>query len=268
MKIAFIGGGVMAEAMLSAALAKQVITQHDVAIGEPVEARRRDLNQRYGVATSQSNTQACSGAEVVVLSVKPQWLAPVLQELRGTLKPAQVVLSIVAGAPIQRLTQGLNHQAVVRVMPNTPAQVGAGMSVWTATPQVSEQQKDAARRLVRSFGEEVYVSNEQYVDMATALSASGPAFVFVFLEALIDAGVHIGLPRELAQMLAYQTVAGSVEMARKTGKHPAELRNMVTSSGGTTAEGLLALNEGKLPATVVRAVIAAFEKAKKLAEPS
>ena len=268
MRISFVGGGVMAEAMLSAALAKEVVTPREVAVGEPVEERRRQLSQRYGVATSQSNIQACAGAELVVLAVKPQHLGAVLQELRGTLGATQGVVSIVAGASVQGLTQGLNHQAVVRVMPNTPAQVGAGMSVWTATPQVSEQQRAAARRFIQSFGHELYVTDEQYLDMATALSASGPAFVFTFLEALVDGGVHIGLPRDMAQTLAEQTVAGSIELARNTAKHPAELRNMVSSPGGTTVEGLLALEEGGLRAAVVKAVIAAFEKSKKLAGAS
>ena len=268
MKIAFVGGGVMAEALLSAALAKGVTTQREVAIGEPVEGRRRQLSQQYGVAASASNIQACAAAEMIVLSVKPQHLGPVLQELRGSVRSAQVVLSIVAGAPVQKLTQGLNHQAVVRVMPNTPAQVGAGMSVWTTTPQVTQQQREAAQAFIRSFGEEIYVADEKYLDMATALSASGPAFVFKFLESLVDAGVHIGLPRDMAQTLAYQTVAGSVELARKTGKHPAELKNLVSSPGGTTVEGLLELERGRLAATVTNAVIAAFEKSKKLADAS
>lgn len=268
MKIAFVGGGVMAEALINAALAKSVTTAREVAIGEPVEERRRQLSQQYGVATSPSNVQACATADLVVLSVKPQHLGPVMQELRGSVKAGQVVLSIVAGAQLQRISQGLNHQSVVRVMPNTPAQVGAGMSVWTTTPQVTQQQRDAVRPFIRSFGEETYVTDEKYLDMATALSASGPAFVFKFLEALVDAGVHIGLPRDMAQTLAYQTVVGSVELARKTGKHPAELKNLVSSPGGTTVEGLQALEQGRLAATVVSAVIAAFEKSKKLADAS
>jgi pyrroline-5-carboxylate reductase len=162
----------------------------------------------------------------------------------------------------------MNHQAVIRVMPNTPAQVGMGMSVWTATQQVTEPQRTAARGFLQSFGEEQYVAEEKYLDMATALNGSGPAYVFSFLEALVDAGVHMGLQRDMAEKLAYQTVAGSVELARKTAKHPAELRAMVSSPGGTTVEGNLALEAGAFQATVVGAVLAAYEKSKKLADAS
>jgi pyrroline-5-carboxylate reductase len=264
MRIAFIGGGTMAEAMITGILERGVARPTDIAVGEPLEARRSALLQRFGVPTTASNQQAAAGSEIVVLAVKPQDLKAAMQDLRGTLRGGQVVVSIVAGARLEGLVQGLGHRSVVRVMPNTPAQVGMGMSVWTATPEVPGERREQVRTLLRSFGEEVYVAEEKYVDMATALSASGPAFVFLVLEALLDAGVYIGLPRDMARQLAVQTVLGSAYMAKQTGKHPAELKGMVASPGGTTVEGLLALEAGAVRAHFIRAVSDAYEKAKAL----
>ncbi|MFN3974776.1 MAG: pyrroline-5-carboxylate reductase [Dehalococcoidia bacterium] len=264
MRIAFIGGGTMAEAMITGILERGLARPTDVAVGEPVEARRAALLQKFGVPAVPSNQQAAAGSDLVVLSIKPQDLTAVLQDLRGTLRSGQVVVSIVAGARLDTIVQGLGHRQVVRVMPNTPAQVGMGMSVWTAATEVPAERREQVRSLLRSFGEEVYVTEEKYLDMATALSASGPAFVFLMLEALMDAGVHIGLPRDMARQLAVQTVLGSVQMVKQTGKHPAELKGMVASPAGTTVEGLLALEEGAVRAHLIRAVRVAHERAKSL----
>ena len=146
-------------------------------------------------------------------------------------------------------------------MPNTPSQVGQGMSVWTALPEVSSEDIDLAQGILKTLGKEIYVSEEKHLDMATALSASGPAYVFIFLEALIDAGVYLGLQRDMAETLATQTIHGSIALVRESGKHPADLRNMVTSPGGTTAEALLALEEGGFKGILLDAVIAAYQKA-------
>jgi pyrroline-5-carboxylate reductase len=180
-----------------------------------------------------------------------------MKGLKGELKEEQLVLSIVAGAKIDTIRRGLGHDKVVRVMPNTPAQVGEGMSVWTSTAAVSQKQKDTVQTILRAMGKEIYFSDEKY-------SGSGPAYIFLIMEALIDAAVHIGLPRELAGELVAQTVMGSAHMTRESGKHPAELKNRVTSPGGTTAEGLLCLEEGGVRAIMAQAVIAAYEKAKLL----
>jgi pyrroline-5-carboxylate reductase len=258
-RLAFIGGGTMAEAIIAAVLQKGVARPADIVVGEPVEARRAYLAEKYRVKAVARNPQAAFG-DLIVLAVKPQDLGPVLAELRGKVKPGQIVLSIVAGARLATLIAGLGHPGVIRVMPNTPAQVMAGMSVWTAPPEVPADRREAARKLLQALGEELYVADEKYVDMATALSASGPAYVWLFLEALIDAGVHIGIPRPMASTLALQTLLGSAQMSRQTGKHPAELRNMVTSPGGTTTEALLALEEGGFRARVIQAVEAAYKK--------
>jgi pyrroline-5-carboxylate reductase len=149
-------------------------------------------------------------------------------------------------------------------MPNMPAQIGEGMTVWTTASEVSERQKDMAQSILAALGEELYVSAEKYIDMATAVSGSGPAYVFLVIEALTDAGVHIGLPRDMAEKMVIQTVLGSARSVKATGKHPAELKNKVTSPGGTTAEGLLQLESGGLRSLLLRAVIAAYEKSKSL----
>lgn len=266
--IAFIGGGVMGEAMLRSLLSKGLTTADQATVAETSSTRREYLTQHYRVACTEHGRDAVTRAETVILAIKPQNLTEVLGDLRRALKPEQLVLSIVAGASLHTLTQGLEHPAVVRVMPNTPAQIGAGISVWTTTPQVSEAQKAVVRSILSALGKEIFVAEEHYLDMATALSGSGPAYVFLFIEALTDAGVHIGLPRDIAERLVQQTVAGSAQFAIESGKHPAELRNMVTSPGGTTAEGLLWLEEGALRATITQAVTAAYEKSQALGKPA
>ncbi|MBI2166401.1 MAG: pyrroline-5-carboxylate reductase [Chloroflexi bacterium] len=264
--IAFVGGGVMAEAIIRGILAKGVAQKEDVTVGEPAEARRRHLTERYGVATMEENLRACQGAGLVLLAVKPQSLREIFQELQGRLKPSQSVLSIVAGARVKSLAQGLAHPNVIRAMPNTPAQIGAGVSVWTAASEVPKEAVQRARSILRALGEEVYVSDEKLIDMATALSASGPAYVFYFIESLIDAGVYLGMPRDMARTLAVETVLGSAHLVKASGSHPGQLRDKVTSPGGTTIEGLLQLEEGGFKAAVMKAVIAAYKKSLALGE--
>ena len=266
LKLAFIGGGTMAEAILSGVLDNGLAAPGGICVGEPVSGRRDYLSELYGVQTTSDNVHAAEAADLVVLAVKPQQLGDVFGELRGRFSASQTALSIVAGATMKSVSKGLDHRAVIRVMPNTPAQVGQGMSVWTASAEVSTGHEEAARTILKSLGEEIYVSEEKYLDMATALSASGPAYVFLFLESLIDAGVYLGLSRDMAQALALQTVLGSAALAKDSGRHPAELRNMVTSPGGTTAEALLSMETDGLRSAIVNGVIAAHEKAMALGE--
>lgn len=264
MKIAFIGGGNMGEAMLSAILGKRLSLPRSISVSDISQARRQHLEQKYGVAVMGDNRQAVNKGDVVVLAIKPQNLAEVMAELNGQLKSAQLVLSIVAGARIDTLCRGLNHSCVVRAMPNTPAQIGEGMSVWAATGEVTQQQKGWAGSILGAMGKEIYVDDEKYIDMATAISGSGPAYVFLFVEALVDAAKHIGLPRDMAQELVLGTLLGSGHLLQKSGKEPSELRRMVTSPGGTTAEALLQLEKGKFTELVKQAVEAAYNKAKRL----
>ncbi len=254
----------MGEAMISAMISGGVAAPDAVRACDIDESRRTAIESRHGVSCTSDAGAAIDGCDVVVLSIKPQVLPDVLKGLKGTLKPEQLVVSIVAGAKLDTIVKGLGHDRVVRVMPNTPAQVGQGMSVWTATGSVTEKEKDAARTILSAMGREIYFSDEKFIDMATAISGSGPAYVFLVMEALADAAVHIGLPRDAAEALVTQTVLGSAHLARESGKHPAELKNAVTSPGGTTAEGLLCLEEGGVRAIIAQAVIAAYEKAKVL----
>ncbi len=264
MKISFVGGGAMAEAILGGILEAEIAAPQDIRVGEPVAPRREYLEGKYGVACQAVNMGVLGGADIVMLAVKPQNLADVMAEMEGSLAGGQTAVSIIAGARLETLTGGLEHDSVIRVMPNTPSQIGAGMSVWTASSGVPESAKEATRRILGPLGEELYVDDEKYIDMATALSASGPAYVFLFIEALIDAGVYVGMPRDMASQLALQTVAGSTQLVRESGLHPAELANMVTSPGGTTAEALLALERGAFKGLVIEAVNAAYEKSKAL----
>ncbi len=267
MNIAFMGGGVMAEAIIGGILDGGLATPQQVRVAEPDSERRSQLSDKYDIEATPRNVTVLNGAELVVLSVKPQQLPEVMAEIHQSLTQDHTVVSIVAGATMASLTGGLGQRKVVRVMPNTPAQVRAGMTVWMASPEVPEAIVAATRDILRTLGEEVYVSDEKLIDMATALSASGPAYVFLFIEAMIDAGVYLGMQRDMARKLVLQTVLGSAELVEKTGRHPAELRDIVTSPGGTTAEALAAFERAGFRRAVLDAVVAAYEKSRALGGP-
>jgi pyrroline-5-carboxylate reductase len=208
-----------------------------------------------------SITEDAPGSSIVVLTVKPQRLGVILGELRDAVEANQLVISIVAGARVETIADALQHRAIVRAMPNTPAQIGEGMTVWTATPEVSEAQQTQIHAIFGALGREMHVEEERMIDMATALSATGPTYTFLVMEALIDAGVHMGFSRHVAEELVLQTMLGSVLFARESRKHPAELRNMVTSPGGTSAEAIYQMEKGSLRTVLSKAVWAAFQKA-------
>ncbi len=254
----------MGEAILSAILDKGLSPPRDITVSDISEVRRQHLEQKYSVLVMNDNRLAIDRGEVVVLAIKPQNLAEVMTEIGGQPKPTQLVLSIIAGASINTLCLGLNHKRVVRAMPNTPAQIGEGISVWTATAGVTDQQREWTSAILGSMGKEIYLDDERYIDMATALSGSGPAYFFLFVEALVEAAVHIGLPRDIAQELALQTMLGSGHLIQKSGKEASELRRMVTSPGGTTAEALLELEKGGFASLLRQAVSAAYNKAREL----
>jgi pyrroline-5-carboxylate reductase len=263
--IAFIGSGVMAEAMIKGLLDQELLPAEHIIASDIRAERGEQLAERYRVSPTQDNVAAVTDSDIVVLSVKPQFVGEIFDDLgQEVVKPNAMVLSIVAGTTIDRIAKGLNHQAVVRVMPNMPAQVGMGMSVWTATSAISEEQRQQAKTILAALGEEIYVNHEDYLDMATALSGTGPTYVFLVMEALIDAGVHMGFSRHVAEQLVLQTMAGAVEFARASRLHPAELRNMVTSPGGTSAEALYQLEKGGVRTVISKAVWAAYQKSKYL----
>jgi len=263
-KAAFIGSGVMGEAMIKGLLAGKLIEPARITAADVRPERCQELKDRYGISIAADNRAALEGADVVVLSMKPQILPAVMPELKGRIPARALVLSIVAGAKIAAIVDGLAHPAVVRSMPNTPAQIGEGMTVWTASPTVTETQKAQAKQILGALGAEVYVEDEDYLDVATALSGSGPAYVFLFMEALVDAGVHMGFSRQLSEQLVLQTVKGSVDYAMHTSLHLARLRNQVTSPAGTTAEALYYLEKAGFRTAVSRAVWAAFERSVQL----
>lgn len=253
----------MAHAIISGV--KDAGLDASIIVGEPFEARRESLKSDLGVEVTASNREAIAGADIVVLSVKPQQLEAVAEELDGALNADQTVLSIMAGVKIHSIGLKLNHTKLIRVMPNTPAQIRKGISAWTASDDVEQATLDFVASMLSAIGDELKFSDEKHIDIATALSGSGPGYVFVFIEALTDAGVELGLPVHVARHLASQTVLGSAALQRESGKHPAELRNMVTSPGGTTAAGLAALEMGGFRANVADAVRAAFERGEELA---
>jgi pyrroline-5-carboxylate reductase len=264
--IGFIGAGVMAEAMIGGLLEKKLVApEHIIATG-PRAKRRADLEARHHVRTTADNGQAARDSAIVVICLKPQFLARVLPELKGNVGPEQLLISIAAGGRIETLREGLSHAAIVRAMPNTPAQIGQGLTVWTATPAVTERQREQTRAIFQALGKEVFVDEEKYLDMATAVSGTGPTYVFLVLEALIDAAVHLGFPRHLAHEIVIETMRGSILYAAQSDKHPAELRNMVTSPGGTSAEAIYQMEKGTLRTVLSKAVWAAYQKSQLLGE--
>ncbi|MXX27539.1 MAG: pyrroline-5-carboxylate reductase [Caldilineaceae bacterium SB0668_bin_21] len=263
-KTTFIGGGAMGEAIIGSLISNQLLGPDRICVSEPVPARREFLKSTYSVKTETDNARAVHGASVVVLAVKPQVLDLVMADLGGNLSHDALVVSIMAGVRIETLQSGLGHDKIVRSMPNTPAQVGKGMTVWTDTAAVSDADRAAAQAILEAMGEAIYVADEHYLDMATGLSGSGPGFVYLLLEALIDAGVHIGFSRDQAQQMVLQTVAGSVELMRQSGLHPADLRNRVTSPAGTTAAGALVLERAGVRSALIDAVDTAYRRSREL----
>lgn len=268
-RIAFIGCGVMAESIIAGLLRKNLVAPEQIAGSHPRATRRDELYAKYSIRMFEDNREAAIAAHpaaeqngsMVILGVKPQRLGRVLEELKGAIHEAQLVLSIVAGAKMETIAGELSHPAVVRTMPNTPAQIGAGVTAWTASAAVSEIQERQVCAMLEALGKAVRVENERQIDMATALSATGPTYIFLVMEALVDAGVHMGFSRHVAQELVQQTMLGSVLFAKESHKHPAELRNMVTSPGGTSAEAIYQMEKGSLRTVLSKAVWAAYQRA-------
>jgi pyrroline-5-carboxylate reductase len=265
-RIAFVGSGAMAEAMIEGVLKKNIAQAHNIVAAGPRAERGKALEERFQVTTTTDNVKAVAGAELVVLAVKPQVLPAALPALRGRIGSEALVLSIVAGMRIDSLITGLAHASIVRSMPNSPAQIGEGITVWMPAPSVTSTQREQARLLLGALGEEVEADNEDQLDMATALSGTGPAYVFLFMEALVDAGVHLGFSRRVSEQLVSQTVKGSVDFYRYSPSHLARLRNQVTSPGGTTAEALYFLEKAGFRTAISRAVWAAYQRSAALGQ--
>jgi pyrroline-5-carboxylate reductase len=264
--VATIGSGVMAESIIAGLLRGKLVEPAQIVGSEPRQERREELQRLYGVRMVGSNREAAAKADVILLSVKPQTLTKVGHELSGLLTSSQLVVSIVAGANCKVLTSLLDHREVVRSMPNTPAQIGRGITVWYATPEVTELQCSQARVLLQALGTDLQVEDERFVEMATAVSGTGPAYVFLVMEALIDAAVHLGFPRHVAHDLVIETLEGSTAFAKATGQHPAVLRNMVTSPGGTSAAAIHELESGRLRTVLSEAVWASYRRTLELGQ--
>jgi len=264
--LVFIGSGAMAEAMIQALLRAGKVTPEQIIASDPLVERGEELQARYGVHVTTDNVAAAGEADIVVLSVKPQVLPLVLPELRGRVRPTALVFSIVAGTPIATIHAGLDHGAIVRTMPNTPAQIGEGMAVWTTAPAVTKAQRAQAQAILQTMGLEMYVTHEDALNMATAVSGTGPTYVFLLMEALVDAAVHLGFSRREARLLVIQTVLGSARFAQRSDLHLAQLRNMVTSPGGTSAEAIYQMEKGGMRTILSKAVWAAYKKSRLLGE--
>ena len=263
-KMAFVGSGVMGEAMIKGLLTQNLTTPDCIMASDPWQERLDMIQATYGVGVTNDNAAAVRGADIVVMSIKPQSLPKVGKDLHSKIHPDALVLSILAGTRIMTLQNKLFHDRIVRAMPNTPAQLGKGMTVWTATSQVDGEQIRFTETILGAMGEQLQVEEEGFLDMATGLSGSGPGFVMLLIEAMIDAGVHMGFSRRDAEKMVLQTIDGSVALMRSSGKHSAELKNQVTSPGGTTAAGLYALEKASFRATISDAIFAAYHRSQEL----
>lgn len=258
--IAIIGPGVMGKTLALRLIRTGNLPPQQIAMAGPNTDRLNQLASELGVRTFSDNLAASNAADIVILAVKPQRLDEATQTLKGNLSSGKLVISILAGVPISVLEQKLATRCIVRAMPNTPARIGLGITVWTKAADVDEAQQQTAAQIMRTFGEEIFVADEAYLDMATALSGTGPAYVFLFMEAMIDAGVHMGFPRRIAEQLVVQTLRGSTEFYVQSHGHPAELRDDVTSPGGTSAEALYYLEKAGFRTAISRAIWAAYQR--------
>ena len=263
-RVAFVGGGMMGTAMLGGLLREELLAPTQVIVSDISTERGDFLKQKYGVGFTTSNAEAVTDADAVVLAVKPQFFGAVADDINGKLDAAQVVLSIMAGVKIGKIAHELDAGPVVRSIPNTPGSIGQGISAWLAAENVDEVGLEMARHLLGALGETLQVPSERYIDMATAISGSGPAFVFLFMEAMMDAAVHMGFSRADAEKLVIHTVGGSAAYLDESGEHVAALRNQVTSPGGTTAEGLYHMEKSGLRSVVARGIWGAYQRSQAL----
>ena len=265
-RIGFIGAGNMAGALVKGLLRAGHYTPADVWVSDAVDAQLRRLKRAYKIEGTRDNRALVRGSQTIVLAVKPQVMAQVLDEIRPDATPKKLFISIAAGFPLQRLEQGLGGGArVVRVMPNTPCLVGKGISVAVAGVHATPADLKQTLKLFSACGEAVAITGEALLDAVTALSGSGPAFVYQFAEALIDGGIRGGLSPQLATKLCFHTLAGAAAMLLESGMSPRELRDMVTSPGGTTLAGLTVLEQRQFREAVVAAIEAATRRAHELA---
>ncbi len=262
--IGFIGAGAMAEAMISGMLGTGLVSSGQIMASDPSPGRLQLLHDRYGIVTTAANDQVVTESSTVVLAVKPQILREVVEALCGTWRQEQLVISIAAGITLTDLEAWLPPGTpVIRTVPNTPCLVGEGATVLSMGSAAVEHHRVLAETIFGAVGIALTMP-EQYLDAVTGLSGSGPAYIYLVIEALADAGVRVGLPRDVGLMLAVQTVVGAAKMVKNTGGHPAQLKDMVTSPGGTTIAGLHVLERGGLRGLLMDAVMTARDRAVEL----
>jgi pyrroline-5-carboxylate reductase len=266
LKIGFLGAGKMATALASGFINTQLVGAKQIFAADPFAAARKQFSAATGAKTFSANLDVAQAATVLILATKPDQAAAALAEISSVFTKNHLLISIAAGVTLAKLENNLPAGArVIRVMPNTPALVGAGASGFATGKNATAADGELAKKLLSAVGVALPVQ-ESWLDAVTGLSGSGPAYVYQFIEALSDGGVAAGLPRDIATQLAAQTVLGGAKMVLETGQHPGALKDQVTSPGGTTIEGIHELEKGKLRATVMSAVRAATEKSKKLGQ--
>lgn len=265
-KIGFIGGGKMGEALCKGIIKAGLSDASNIVISDVVVERCRLLSKEIGIKTTQNNKDVTSFADVIILAVKPQIMNDVLNNLKNDINQRHLVVSIAAGIPLRFIESRLQAGTrIIRVMPNTPCLVAASSTAYALGKYATDADSQLVHNLFNAVGR-VFKLDEKYLDAVTGLSGSGPAYVYMFIEALSDGGVKMGLPRDVATVLAAQTVMGAAKMVLETGQHPAQLKDAVTSPGGTTVEGISKLEEGGFRSTVINAVESATIKSKKLGE--
>ena len=266
LSVGFLGAGRMAMALAKGFVRAGLVTAKQIIATDPSASACAAFAKEVGAKTTAYNPDAAKFAEVLVLAVKPDQVSPALAEIRDHFTERHLLISIAAGVTLARLESGLGAAArLVRVMPNTPALVGASATAFALGKSALPEDAALAQKLFSAVGQ-AFQLKESHLDAVTGLSGSGPAYVYLFIEGLSDGGVAAGLPRDVATQLAAQTVLGGARMVLETGQHPGALKDMVTSPGGTTIEGLHELEKGKLRATLISAVRAATEKSKKLGQ--
>jgi pyrroline-5-carboxylate reductase len=265
-RLAVLGAGKLGEALIRGLIEARVVRAEDVTVTAGHAARVEHLARTLGVRGAASNAEAARGAGTVILSVKPQTVPSVLAELSGVLEPTQLLVSVAASVGTAFIEKHLVRPVpVVRAMPNTPALIRAGMTGLAAGRHATRDHMEAALHLFRPLGRTLLV-DEKHMDAVTALSASGPAFIYIVIESLAEGGVKVGLPRDVATELAAQTVLGSGAMVLETGEHPAKLKDLVTTPAGCTIDGILELEEGGLRVTLIKTIVRATQRAKELLE--
>lgn len=262
-KIGFIGAGNMGQAIIKGLLAAGLYKESDIIIYDAYQPIVAKLASEIGVGTAQTEAELVERVAIIIIAVKPDKMATVLSAIKKQVDETKLIISIAAGVTIETIAQGLPTSKIIRVMPNTPALVGEGMSSLSVNQYVTEEERQSAVTIFASFGK-VELVQEQLIDAVVGVSGSAPAYVYIFIEALADGAVLAGLPRAQAYQFAAQTVLGSAKMVLESGKHPAELKDMVCSPGGTTIAAVQALEEGQFRATVMNAVTAAAKRNQEL----